>query len=291
MRKVARATAVLTLAAALSGLSPAGEAVSGPVRSEVVFAPHRAVYDLTLDGTRLGSGVSEVTGRIVYELTGSACEGYAQTMRYVTQTMTQEGEPQITDLRTSSWESVPARRLRFSSSTYQNDQQIDQTQGIAERSGSSGQVKVTLTRPAKRSHDIVTDVYFPIQHSMALIAAAREGKRTMSADLYDGSEGGDKYYATTTAIGRQVSPGAKTTLAGLKDGDKLDRVPSWPVSIGYFKPAQGHSDGLPLYEMSYRFHENGVTSSLRIDHGEFAIKGDLKELSYLEAGKCPPEKP
>jgi hypothetical protein len=43
--------------------------------------------------------------------------------------------------------------------------------------------------------------------------------------------------------------------------------------------------------MSYRFHENGVTSSLRIDHGEFAIKGDLKELSYLEAGKCPPEKP
>ena len=125
----------------------------------------------------------------------------------------------------------------------------------------------------------------------ASIAAARDGKRTMSADLYDGSEGGDKYYATTTAIGRQVSPGAKTTLAGLKDGDKLDRVPSWPVSIGYFKPAQGHSDGLPLYEMSYRFHENGVTSSLRIDHGEFAIKGDLKELSYLEAGKCPPEKP
>ncbi len=151
MRKVARAAAVLTLAVALSGLSPAGEAVSGPARSEVVFAPHRAVYDLTLDGTRLGSGVSEVTGRIVYELTGSACEGYAQTMRYVTQTMTQEGEPQITDLRTSSWESVPARRLRFSSSTYQNDQQIDQTQGIAERSGSSGQVKVTLTQ-ARQAH-------------------------------------------------------------------------------------------------------------------------------------------
>jgi EipB-like len=289
MHKVAGAAAVLTLA--LMQLAPAGEAVSGPARSEIVFAPHRAVYDLTLDGTRLGSGVSEVTGRIVYELTGSACEGYAQSMRYVTQTVSQDGEPQTTDLRTSSWESVPPRRLRFSSSTYRNEQAIDQTQGIAERSGTSGQVKVTLTRPAKRTHDVATDVYFPIQHSMALITAAREGKRTLSADLYDGSEGGDKYYATTTAIGRQVSPGAKTTLAGLKDGDKLDRVPSWPVSIGYFKPAQGHNDGLPLYEMSYRFHENGVTSSLRIDHGEFAIKGDLKELSYLEAGKCPQEKP
>jgi hypothetical protein len=289
MRNVARAAAVLTLA--LMQLSPAGEAVSGPAPSEVVFAPHRAVYDLTLDGTRLGSGVSEVTGRIVYELTGSACEGYAQTMRYVTQTVSQDGEPQITDLRTSSWESVPPRRLRFSSSTYQNDQSIDQTQGTAERSGERGQVKVTLTRPTKRTHDIVADIYFPIQHSMAVIAAAREGKRTLTADLYDGSEGGDKYFATTTAIGRQVSPGAKTTLAGLKDGGKLDRVPSWPVSIGYFKPVQGHSDGLPLYEMSYRFHENGVTSSLRIDHGEFAIKGDLKELSYLEAGKCPPAKP
>jgi hypothetical protein len=287
MRKFTRAVA----SAIALQLLPAGAAVSGPVRAEVVLAPHRAVYDLSLDGTRLGSGVTEVTGRIVYELTGSACEGYAQSMRYVTQTITQEGEPQVTDLRTSSWEAVPARLLRFTSSTYQNERTVEQTQGIAERSEPAGQVKVTLTRPAKRTHDVAADVYFPIQHSMALIAAAREGKRTVAADLYDGSEGGDKYYVTSTAIGRQVSPGAKTTLAQLKDGGKLDRVPSWPVQISYFKPSVTHSDSLPLYEMSYRFHENGVTSSLRIDHGEFAIKGDLKELSYLEAGKCPAAKP
>lgn len=290
MRKVASAATVL--ASALLPVVSAGKVLGGPAGSEIVFAPHRAVYDLSLDGARLGSDVNEIAGRIVYELTGSDCEGYAQTMRYVTQTVSPDGEPQTTDQRTSSWESVPARRLRFTSSTYQNEQPIDQTQGIAERSGPTGQVKVTLTRPAKRSHDIATDIYFPIQHSKALVAAARAGKHTLSADLYDGSEGGDKYYATTTAIGRQITPGAaETTLAGLKGGDKLDRVPSWPVSIGYFKPSQGHSEGLPVYEMSYRFHENGVTSTLRIDNGKFAIKGDLKELSYLEAGKCPAAKP
>ena len=157
-------------------LSPAGEAVSGPARSEIVFAPHRAVYDLTLDGTRSPARRFRVTGRIVYELTGSACEGYAQSMRYVTQTVSQDGEPQTTDLRTSSWELVPPRRLRFSSSTYRNDQAIDQTQGIAERTGTSGQVKVTLTRPAKRTHDVATNVYFPIQHSMALITARARGQ-------------------------------------------------------------------------------------------------------------------
>ncbi len=61
-----------------------------------MFAPHRAIYDLSLDETNSGSGVAGVSGRIVYELTGSPCEGYAQSMRFVTQTVTQEGDTQVT---------------------------------------------------------------------------------------------------------------------------------------------------------------------------------------------------
>src|SRR5690606_35239299 len=85
---------------------------AAPALKEVVFAPHRAVYDLSLESAQSGSGVAGVNGRIVYELSGNACEGYAQSMRFVTQTLNQEGDAQTTDLRTSSWEEVPARRLR-----------------------------------------------------------------------------------------------------------------------------------------------------------------------------------
>lgn len=173
----------------------------------------------------------------------------------------------------------------------QNEQPTERTQGAAAREQLAGPVTVELARPAQRTIELARDVYFPIQHSMALITAAREGKRILAVDLFDGSETGDKVYATSSVIGRLVVPGAKKTLALLKDGDKLDRVPSWPVSVSYFKQGAEKGDATPLYEMSFRIHDNGVTSSLRIDHGEFAIRGDLKELVYLEVSKCASAKP
>lgn len=276
---------------ALVGTVFAQTALKGAAGADIVFAPHRAIYDLSLDETNSGSGVAGVSGRIVYELTGSACEGYAQSMRFVTETVTQEGDTQVTDLRTSSWEQVPPRRLRFSTSTYQNEQPADQTQGIAERENPTGGARVDLTRPAKRKISLAGNVYFPIQHSMAIVKAARAGTTILAADLFDGSETGDKIYATSTVIGRQIPPGKGRALSLSSSSAKLDDVPSWPVSVSYFTPGRSRTDTLPLYEMSYRFHDNGVTSSLRIDHGEFAIRGELKELTYLDAGKCPVAKP
>jgi hypothetical protein len=259
---------------------------AAPALKDVVFAPHRAIYDLSLDVARSSSGVAGVNGRIVYELTGNACEGYAQSMRFVTQTLNQEGDIQLTDLRTSSWEEVPARKLRFSTSSYQNEILAEQTQGIAKRPQGKGTATVDLSRPGKKEVKLAGDVYFPIQHSMAIIQAARAGRTILSADLYDGSESGEKIYTTSTAIGRQSKAGEVAKLSLAKGIAELDRVPSWPITVSYFAPSTERADAVPLYEMSYRFHENGVTSSLRINHGDFAIKGDLKELTYLESSPC-----
>lgn len=264
----------------------AATATTGSPAKEVVFTPHRAVYDLSLDTVSSASGVAAVDGRIVYELSGSRCEGYAQSMRFVTQTLNQQGDVQTTDLRTSSWEEVPAKRLRFSTSTYQNEVQAEQTQGEATRKQASGTASVELVRPAERDFDLDGNIYFPIQHSMAIIQAAREGRFILSASLFDGSETGDKIYATSTAIGRQIKDGQGEPIALAKGGDDLDDVPSWPILVSYYSPDTGKADAVPLYEMSYRFHENGVTSSLRINHGDFAIRGELKELTYFEASPC-----
>ncbi|WP_333794041.1 cell envelope integrity EipB family protein [Hyphomicrobium sp.] len=283
---------VVVAAAALGLLVPSvlswpeGPARATPALKDVVFVPHRAVYDLSLDNAQSGSGVASVNGRIVYELSGNACEGYAQSMRFVTQTLNQEGDMQTTDLRTSSWEEVPARRLRFSTSTYQNEQQAEQTQGVAKRAQGKGAITVDLARPDKREVKLSGDIYFPIQHSMAIIQAARAGRTIFAADLYDGSETGDKIYATSTAIGRQMKPGTGAVVSLAKGKADLDRVPSWPISVSYFPVDQQRGDTVPLYEMSYRFHDNGVTSSLRINHGDFAIVGELKELTYFEPSPC-----
>src|SRR5262249_40517635 len=66
---------------------------------EILLAPHRAIYDITLGHARGGSGVSSLRGRMVYELTGSACEGYTQNMRFVTSMVNQNSGVVVTDLR------------------------------------------------------------------------------------------------------------------------------------------------------------------------------------------------
>lgn len=284
-----RAAVALGAALALASpgaAKPAVPGAQGAAGQDGMLQPHRAVYDMSLDESRSGSGVVGVTGRIVYELTGSPCEGYAQTMRFVTVTTNQDGNELTTDLRSSSWEQVPATKLRFSTSSFQNDMPVEQTQGEAERAAPKGSAVVDLKRPQRRKAALDGEVYFPIQHSLEVLRAARAGKNILLADLFDGSETGEKIYATSTAIGREIKPGGGAPITLSAGSGSLATTASWPVQISYFDRAKVTGEALPLYEMSYRLHANGVTSSLRIDHGDFSIKGDLKELIYLDAKQC-----
>jgi hypothetical protein len=268
--------------------------LAAPALAEPVnFAPHRAVYEITLARSTAGSGVSDMTGRMVYELTGSICEGFTQNMRFVTRSSNAEGAETINDLRTSSWEELAGKRLRFSSTQYQNDAIAEASQGDASRdrsADSAGDLAVTnvdLTRPAKKRVKMPGDVYFPMQHASALIEAARAGKTLFPANLYDGSEKGEKYYATTAVIGKKLEPGAVTKAASLKSAARLSALASWPMAISYFEAGKDKEDSPPVYELSFRYFENGVTSDLKIDYGEFALQGEMKELELLPQSKCP----
>jgi hypothetical protein len=251
------------------------------------FAPHRAIYELSMADATAGSGVSGVSGRMVYELSGSSCDGYTQNMRFVTIMTNQEGTETVSDLRNSSWEEADGKKLRFSSSQYQNDELADASQGDAARTkGSTPVVGVDLIKPAKKRVSLPADVYFPMQHAYTLVQAAKSGVKMFTANLYDGSEKGEKYYLTTTVIGKEYTPGAKPMAASFKGAERLQGVRSWPMTISYFEAGKNKQDQTPAYELSFRYFENGVTSDLKIDYGEFAIKGELKELTFLDPGKC-----
>jgi hypothetical protein len=281
MRGVLQAVSTCVIAALALPLAAA-------VGNAKVLAPHRAVYEITLDRSRGGSGVSDMSGRMVYELKGSECEGYTQTMRFVTRMTNQEGSTVLTDMRSSSTEDASARNFRFSSSQYKDSKLSESTDGGAARSGPSGEVKVELTRPERKEVQLKPNVFFPIQHSIALIAAAEKGDSIFQADLYDGSEKGEKVYATTAYIGGMRAPGHNKRLPVAKSGERLDGLKSWPVSISYFEPGSDKQDAAPAYELAFLYFENGVSRRLYIDYGEFAIRGSLKEIVFLEPGKCAP---
>jgi hypothetical protein len=126
-----------------------------------------------------------------------------------------------------------------------------------------------------------------MQHASKLVRAAKNGVRFITANLYDGSEQGEKYYLTTTVIGNKYGPKDKIPPSSFKGANYLNGVVSWPMTIAYFDAGKDKQDQTPAYELSFRYFENGVTSNLKIDYGEFAIRGELKELTLLDAKKCP----
>ena len=146
--------------------------------------PHRAIYEMTLDDARSASGITGIDGRMVFEFTGSECDGYSLNMRMVTQMTDSQGQTNLTDLRSSTWEQGDGQKFRFQSAQYLNDKLGDVTMGRAVRETPNEAVKVKLSQPAHGRAQSVGPVLFPTQHSLALIDAARAGQGAIpGADL------------------------------------------------------------------------------------------------------------
>ncbi|WP_069093686.1 cell envelope integrity EipB family protein [Methyloligella halotolerans] len=284
-RHVPDTVRVLTLAALLCGASLASSMAGSMAASaeEVTLQPHRAIYEMRLSDARSASGIVGVDGRMVYEFSGSECEGYTLNMRMVTQMTDSQGETNLTDLRSSTWEEGHGNKFRFQSAQYLNDKLGDVTMGRALRQ-TPNEVQVRLTQPAQAELNLSPKVLFPTQHSLAVIDAAKAGRSMLEAELYDGSEQGQKVYDTTSFIGDARPPGSDKDLEAPAKERGLDKLRSWPISIGYFETKGG--DLTPAYQIDFLLYENGVSRKLQIDYGDFSIEGNLSQLEYLQKDTC-----
>ncbi|MEZ5827611.1 MAG: cell envelope integrity EipB family protein [Hyphomicrobiales bacterium] len=261
------------------------QALALAAKEPTKLVPHRAIYEMTLDEARSASGITGIDGRMVFEFTGSQCDGYSLNMRMVTQMTDSQGQTNLTDLRSSTWEQGDGQKFRFQSAQYLNDKLGDVTMGRATRADPNEAVQVKLSQPARAELSLTGQIFFPTQHSIALIEKAVSGQSLFQARIYDGSEKGRKVYDTTAFIGSVVKPGTDDAkLEAVAKEKKLGELPSWPVSIGYFEPNNG--DLIPSYQIDFRLYENGVSRNLLIDYGDFSIQGTLTSLEYLKAKEC-----
>jgi len=254
----------------------------------IQLAPHRAIYDMTLGKAAAGANVSDVRGRLVFDFTGSACEGYSLNTRLVTEIIDRDGKSMVTDLRSSTWEQARGERFRFNSSQYLNQRLSEQVVGLAARGKDGNAVNITIEKPKKKLTKLNAGSLFPTQHSLAILEAAQRGRDIVQANIYDGSEKGTKYFETTTFIGKPVAPG-NAGFKAIPNSEKLDGLVSWPVSISYYENKDGPSggdEGTPTYELSFRLYANGVSRKLMIDYGNFSITGELTRIDFAEPGKC-----
>ena len=129
--------------------TPADRAQAFAGKESNKLVAHRAIYEMTLDDARSASGITGIDGRMVFEFTGSECDGYSLNMRMVTQMTDTQGQTNLTDLRSSTWEQGDGQKFRFQSQQYLNDKLGDVTVGRASRETPGAAVKVMISQPAR----------------------------------------------------------------------------------------------------------------------------------------------
>jgi EipB-like len=252
------------------------------------LAPHIAIYDLTLKSSRGKRALESVRGRIVYDFSGSSCEGYALQFRQVTELDSGEGKVALSDLRTTTWEEGEGKSFRFKSQNYMNQEQIGEVDGSADREKSG--VAVKLSKPEDKSFE-AGKVVFPTEHMRLLIEAAEAGKTLLEVDVYDGSESGQKIYHSLSVIGHRIAPEQAIDNAG-PEKDSLAVLARWPVTISYFdnsrekKADDQPSEQTPVYSISFEMYENGISRALRLDYGDFVIDGKISSLEVKKTAAC-----
>ena len=271
-------SSALAIASAAQAQGPAGS---------VKLAPHVAIYDLKLTSSRGKRSLESVRGRIVYDFSGSACDGYALKFRQVTELDSGEGKVALSDLRTSTWEEGEGKSFRFTSENYMDDQKISQVDGQADRAKSD--VAVKLNKPESKNFDAGA-VVFPTEHMRLLIEAAHAGRSLLEVAVYDGSEQGEKIYQSLSVIGRRIEPDRKPEDAAAGK-DALAGLARWPVTISYFDKVPTSSDDqpgeqIPIYAISFEMYENGISRALRLDYGDFVIDGKMSSLEIKPIKAC-----
>src|SRR4030088_20784 len=261
--------------------------VCGPAKAAGPFLPHQALYELNLVKSRGSNAINSARGRILYNFSGNACEGYTSEFRQVSELDSGEGKVTLSDLRSTSWEASPGKKYRFKIDPRMNDADSAPVDGVAERSGD--QITVKLKQPATKTFTLDAATVFPTEQMERIIAAARQGKSVLELMVYDGSDNGEKVYNTLSVIGQPI-PGDRTIAAPDPStaNDVMKSLTRWPVTVSYYDRDAKAKDGeqTPVYAMSFELYENGVSRALVLDYNDFVISGALGKFDVKDSKPC-----
>ena len=269
-----------TAVPALAALVATGFAASAAPSS---LAPHRVVYDLSLAKATGTRGVENARGRIAFDFLGDNCEGYALTYRQVTVLESGEVGSKTSDMRTATFETGDGRSFRFRTDSEMEGAAAKKLDGDAERRREGG-LAVRLKQPKPERFTFGDDPLFPSDHMKRLIAAARAGETTFSIKVFDGSDDGHKVYDTLAVIGRRLEPGPDEAIEAPLRIAAMQKLARWPVTLSYFTAGRGEQT--PVYTITFELYENGVSRALKLDYGEFVLKGDVAQFELKESASA-----
>jgi len=240
--------------------------------------PHRAIYGVSLDSARSGSGIAAVTGEMLADWS-EACAGWSLDHRSPLDVTHAPGRTIRLTVSVATWESRDGLDYRFNISNSANGSVTERIEGSATlfAAGRSGQVIYDV--PAGRVDELPASTVFPTTHSVRILEAAHKAPTLVAIPVFDGItlEG---TFTISAFLGRGMAPARESpnSLAALEGRQ------SWPLRMAFF-PVAGHA-AEPSHEIGMMMYDNGVGEDLLLEFGDFTVRARLIRLEMKERPSC-----
>lgn len=245
---------------------------SRTVLAAMDFAPHEAIYDISLTKALPSSGLSDLQGSFAFEWTGDEA-GWSTAQTYNLTYIYDEGPPMLIRSEFSNWESLDGSLYVFDAKRHRDGELFEDITGQATRD-ENGHLDVRYKNPEDIRFEMTEDNMFSNMHTEAIIATAEQGRKFMATTLFDGSDvdGPIDVSVFITPSTEKVKFANKAIDASLLTG------PSWSVRYAFFPRGQNNNEFASDYEMTMRLYKNGVVDEMLIDYSDFSMRLALKSL-------------
>jgi EipB-like len=269
MRLPPALAALLLTAAFTIQPAPAANSAPTPVPAQVPAAllAHRALYTLTLASAKSGDVVA-AHGTMGYEVT-DACDGWAVRQRLRMTITNSEGQDIEMASDYATWEAKTGLKFRFHVRQMTDTAVTSQTDGEASLQKTGGPGEAHYTTPSDRTNALPAGTLFPMMHTAAIIAAARDKKRFLALPLFDGTDENGVEDSFIVILNWNVPAATKWPV--------LTALPSTRVRLAFFDHQPNSMT--PTYEVGMRYWENGVADEMLMDFGDFVMAAKMTEFT------------
>jgi hypothetical protein len=169
----------------------------------------------------------------------------------------------------ATWESKDGLKFRYHMRQTTDTAVTSQTDGEATLQKAGGPGEARYTSPHDSVSKLPPGTVFPMAHTAAIIAAARDKQRFLSLPLFDGTD----------------EHGVEDSFIVLLDWKPpmqapwpvLSVLPSTRIHISFFDHAPNSLT--PSYEATMRYWENGVANDMTMNFGDFVMNAKMKEFT------------
>ena len=241
------------------------------------FVGHQALYRVSLASSESKSGIVSARGAVLYRF-ADACDGWTAENRTLLRLGYDEDEENETEWSHLSWESKDGAAFRFRVRDVRDGELAEELEGRASLTR-KGTGLARFVKPDDGERQLPAGSLFPTHHMMAVLAAARSGKRRLTHTVFDGASLDNPY--TVSAVFREARPDVRRALAKKV---KLADLPVWALRLAFFPAAE--TEATPKFEVAIQFREDGIADDIVQDFGDFVLLLKLQHIEILPKPDC-----